>query len=297
MRVQCPECGVGGNIPSEKIPAEGRKIICPKCKHSFLARKEAPADASNSYQEGVKLLKAKQLDAAIEKLSAVIQKDPDYADAYRYLGLAYGQKQLWEQAIQVLQKAIAYKANDLLSLKNLGVAFLRQERFAEAEETLKQALRYAPQDQRVSAQLNMAVRGRQQAEQAAATAGQADDGLEGFSLDSFGSDAPASDSTSPADLPDNPVQAFLDRGAECIENAQYNKAIENFEEANRLAPESPDGNFGLGMVYEKKQEWSKAIAAYQKALDLNPQDTLAQENLRYLKKRKKKRFRFPWQKA
>jgi tetratricopeptide (TPR) repeat protein len=51
------------------------------------------------------------------------------------------------------------------------------------------------------------------------------------------------------------------------------------------------------MVYEKKQEWKKAIAAYQKALDLNPQDSLAQKSLRYLKKRKKKRFKLPWQKA
>ena len=306
MRVQCPECGVGGNIPSEKIPAEGRKIVCPKCKHSFVVKREEsseaapvkpPTNAASYYREGVKLLKSKQFDAAIEKLSAVLQEKPDYADAYRYLGLAYGQKKLWDEAIQVLQKAISYNTKDLLSLKNLGVAYLRQERFAEAEETLQQALQYAPQDKRVAAQLDMAVRGRKQAEQAEAAAVEQDDDLEGFSLDSFGADTTAPEAMGPTSIPENPVQAFLDKGAEFIENAQYNKAIESFEEATRLAPDSSAGHFGLGMVYEKKQEWKKAIAAYQKAFDLNPNDTLTKESLRYLKKRKKKRFRFPWQKT
>lgn len=304
MRVQCPECGAGGNISSEKIPAEGRKIVCPKCKHSFLVRKEAPeavpdhqtAEAADYYQEGVKLLKAKQLDAAIEKLSAVIQLDSEYADAYRYLGLAYGQKKLWDEAIQVLQKAISYKANDLLSLKNLGIAYLQQGRFAEAEQILRQAKQYAPQDRKLHSVLNMAVRGKKQAEERAAEE-QGEDDLEGFSLDAMGSDVQTPETVDPVNLPQNPVQAFLDKGAEFLENSQYKKATESFEEATRLAPDSSDGYFGLGMAYEKRQEWKKAIASYQKALDLNPQDTLTKENLRYLKKRKKKRFRFPWQKA
>ncbi len=304
MRIQCPECGVVGNIPSEKIPAKGRKIVCPKCKHAFFVTKEEPAaaqvnqtaDAPSYYREGVKLLKAKQLDAAIEKLSAVIQLDPDYGDAYRYLGLAYGQKKLWEEAIQVLQKAISYKANDLLALKNLGVAYLRHERFSEAEQILRQAVQYAPQDEKIQSFLKMAVHGRKQAEQAAAT-GQDNGGSEGIPLDAGSSDAHATETASPASLPQNPVYAFLDKGAEFLENAQYGKAAESFEEATRLAPDSSDGYFGLGMVYEKRQEWKKAIAAYQKALDLNPNDPLAKATLRYLKKRKKKKFRLPWQKA
>ncbi|PID56685.1 hypothetical protein CSB45_10685 [candidate division KSB3 bacterium] len=289
MRIQCPGCGIGGKIPAEKIPAEGRKIVCPKCKHPFFVRREKAAavaqqgaNLSAYYDEGVKLLKARQFDVAIEKLNAVIRENPDYAHAYRYLGLAYGQKQLWDEAIQTLQKAVTYQENDLLSLKNLGVAFLHKERFSEAEEVFKRVLRENPDDTRVTAQLEMALRKGQQA------------GAErenGRSPDlPTAADTIDSQRKSAEPLQENPVLAFLDQGADYLEAAQYGKALESFEEAVRLAPDSPDGHFGLGMTHEKKQEWKKAIAAYQKALELNPKDFLTQETLRYLKKRRKKRF-------
>jgi predicted Zn finger-like uncharacterized protein len=295
MRVQCPQCGVGGNIPDEKIPATGRKIVCPECKTSFFVQKEAAAavaenkrtgqDAVMYYKEGVQLLKGKQVDAAIEKFNAAIQVNPEYSDAFRHLGLAYGQKNLWEEAIQVLQKAIEYKPDDVLSLKNLGVAYLRQKRFSEAEQVVQQALQYGPDDEKAQSYLAMAVHGKQQEQQASDTAqkSQVSAGKQ--------EDITKVASSEPADMVTthrNPFQEFLDKGADFLDNAQYNKAIETFQEAIRLAPNSSDGYFGLGMVYEKRQEWAKAIDAYQKAVELNPNDSLAKVNLRFAKKQKKK---------
>lgn len=296
MRVQCPKCASGGNIPDEKIPASGRKIVCPKCKTSFFVAKETELEDAQTtgpnalafYQEGVRLLKGKQVDAAIEKFNAAIQKNPEYSDAYRYLGIAYGQKKLWEEASQVLQKAIMYKPDDLMSLKNLGIAYLRQNRFSDAEPVLHQALQYAPDDEKVKSFLKIVDRGKQQAQQTAETE-QASSPSEIASVEEkIPSNLPT--------MPHNPVQEFLDKGTEFLENAQYNKAIEAFEEAARLAPNSSDGYFGLGMVYEQRQEWAKAFTAYQKAVNLNPDDSLAKENLRFAKKQKKK-FRFPWKRS
>lgn len=307
MRVQCPQCGSGGNVPDEKIPAEGRKIVCPKCKTTFLAKKPATAatqqparnEINASYLEGVQLLKNKQVDAAIRMLTDVVRANPKHQEAYRYLGLAYGQKNLWDDAIDVLQKAVALKPDDLLSLKNLGIALLRQNRFEEAERVLEQALQYAPEDENAQSYLNMAVRGRQKAQPAEEddaehaladlTRDERDDEQELAALT-----APSSASSSKA--PYNPAQEYLNKGTEFLENGQLNKAAEMFEEAIRLAPESSDGHFGLGMVYEKRQEWKKAIGAYQKAVAINPNDSLAKETLKFLKKRRKK-FRWPWQKG
>ena len=307
MRVQCPKCGVGGNIPDEKIPSDGRNLVCPKCKKSFFVNKKLVAatsvpidfDVAVTYQEGVRLLKEKQIDAAIEKLGAVIQHEPEYGAAYRYIGLAYGQKNLWEEVITVLQKAVSLKPDDVLSLKNLGIAYLRQERYSEATSVLQQALQHAPDDEKAQSFLQMALQ-RQQQQQTQQAA--VDDEPEAFSPDNFLSES-ADASTSKksrtekitAEVPHNPIQEFLDKGTEFLDNGQHNKAIEMFEEAIRLVPESSDGYFGLGMVYEKLQERKKAIAAYQKAVNANPDDSLAKENLKYLKKQKKT-FTLPWKK-
>ncbi|GAK48953.1 TPR repeat/tetratricopeptide TPR_3 protein [Candidatus Moduliflexus flocculans] len=307
MRVQCPQCGSGGNVPDEKIPAEGRKIVCPKCKTTFLAKKSATAatqqpardEINASYLEGVQLLKNKQVDAAIRMLTDVVRANSKHQEAYRYLGLAYGQKNLWDDAIDVLQKAVTLKPDDLLSLKNLGIALLRQNRFEEAERVLEQALQYAPEDENAQSYLNMAVRGRQKAQPAEEddaehaladlTRDERDDEQELATLT-------ASSSASSSKTPYNPAQEYLNKGTEFLENGQLNKAAEMFEEAIRLAPESSDGHFGLGMVYEKRQEWKKAIDAYQKAVAINPNDLLAKETLKFLKKQRKK-FRWPWQKG
>ncbi len=35
MKITCPNCNIGGNIPEHEIPLEGRFLNCPRCKHGF----------------------------------------------------------------------------------------------------------------------------------------------------------------------------------------------------------------------------------------------------------------------
>lgn len=291
MRVQCPHCGARGKIPDEKIPRNGSKIVCPKCKTPFLVQKTEQQttvqDAALYYQEGIQLLRKKQVDAAIEQLNKALQINPQYNEAYRYLGLAYGQKNLWADASQVLQKAITYKPDDLIALKNLGVAYLRQKQYAEAEHVLQQALQYAPDDEKAQSYLAKAIQGKKK-EQTSNGVSQPPSGSNG--------EQPSSSTENKAAAQRNPVQDLLDKGVICLDNAQYNKAIEAFQEVTRLAPDNSDGYYGLGLVYEKRQDWAKAISAYQKAVELNPNDLPAKESLRFVKKQKKKfKFKF-WKK-
>jgi tetratricopeptide (TPR) repeat protein len=79
-----------------KIPEQGTRIVCPKCKTSFFVQKDAvqPTEGTSEkealeyYQAGIAFLKNKQVDAAIEQLRVAITMKPDYVEAYRYLGLA-----------------------------------------------------------------------------------------------------------------------------------------------------------------------------------------------------------------
>jgi predicted Zn finger-like uncharacterized protein len=293
MHIQCPSCGTGGNIPDNKIPPAGTKIVCPKCKSSFFVRKQETREnkeqnAVTYYKEGVKLLKGRHIDAAIEKFNMAIQANPQYGEAYRYLGVAYGQKNLWAEASQVLQKAITYKPDDVQSLKNLGVAYLKQKKFAEAEHVLQEALNYVPDDEKARSYLSMATQKKEQ-QQAPAVS------QEPPSQVGTGGDTPSDVIASPpqdkVSIHRDPIRELLDKGVDYLDNAQYNQAIEAFNEVIRLNPNNSDGYFGLGMVHEKRENWAQAIDAYQKALELNPNDSTAKENLKFIKKQQKK---FHW---
>ncbi len=281
MHVQCPNCGVGGNLPDNKIPPQGTKITCPKCKTAFVIKKppsqSGGTETDSHYQTGVMLLKQRQVDAAIEQFNLALQHNAQHADTYRYLGLAYGQKNLWAEAIHVLQKAVTFKSDDVQSLKNLGVAYLEQDRFPEAVQVLQQALTYAPDDNKAQSYYELAAKKLAEEQDQDHFSADAFDGLQDFPP----SDEVPTEPQSPAEgqhsappkgpQPD-PVHLLLDKGVECLDNAQYNGAVEAFNEAIRLAPSSANGYFGLGMVYEKRGDWGKALEAYERALDLNPDD-------------------------
>ena len=281
-------------MPDARIPAKGTNIVCPKCKASFFVQKDSAEPLQNApgqgaaeyYQAGIAFLKNKQVDAAIEQLRVAVEMKPDYAEAYRYLGLAYGQKNAWKEASQVLEKAIKFQPDDLLSLKNLGVAYLQQKRFTEAEQTLQQALQYAPNDEKVRSYLSMATRGKQQSQPVFSeeTPVKGTNGAKKNKKTSTPIDSGAQ--ASPTGQAD-PVRELLDKAVDFLENGQPNKAIEAFQEVIRIAPQSSDGYFGLGMVYENRKEWSKAADAYQKAISCNPDDVLTQENLKFVKKQQK----------
>lgn len=318
MRVQCPSCGSAGNLPDHKIPPQGVKITCPKCKTAFFVQKpEEPSAQEPSLfqmaqsqqtphareycQEGLKLFKQRQIDAAIEKFNLALQVDPQYADAYRYLGAAYGQKNLWAEACQVLEKALTYQPDDVQALKNIGVAYLKQNRYADAERAFQQALQHAPADEKITAFLaQIASKTGAQGQQPppASVSSKAKEPTLFEKTDDLVAPVPSIPTAPrPAAQRNDPRRELLDQGVEHLDNAQYNNAIEAFNEVIRLDPAKSDGYFGLGMVYEKRKEWEKASEAYAKAIEVNPDDHAAQEGLKFVKKQQKKfNWKF-WQKS
>jgi predicted Zn finger-like uncharacterized protein len=296
MHVQCPQCGAGGNIPDEKIPPTGTKIVCPKCKAVFAVQNQKPQEnkgqeASIHYQEGVKLFKEKQIDAAIDKFTAAIWANPQYAEAYKSLGLAYGQKKLWAEATQSFRQALTCQPDDLHSWRNLGVAYLQQKKFAEAIQVLEKVLQETPADEKAKSYLVMAVEGHQR-EQAALQPQKPAAAPEPPQQ----TIAPVQTTPPQEPIPPkrDPVQELLDKGAEHFNNARYNQAFEAFHEICRIDPQNPHGYFGLAMVYEKRKDIAKAIEAYEKVLQLNPNDKLAQDSLKFSKKKQGKKFHLPW---
>lgn len=57
-------------------------------------------------------------------------------------------------------------------------------------------------------------------------------------------------------------------GQACLELGQYNDAENQFNTVKRLAPDSPNGNFGLGLTYSRQGRFEDAIRQFKEAIGI-----------------------------
>ena len=76
------------------------------------------------------------------------------------------------------------------------------------------------------------------------------------------------------------AEAYLNRGNSYFQRARHDEALADYEQALALNVAKPWAAwYNIGLVHDAKKEPDKARAAYEKALDLNPDFTLAQRKL------------------
>lgn len=64
---------------------------------------------------------------------------------------------------------------------------------------------------------------------------------------------------------------------------KYDKAIENFEAAAKIDVKFSSAYNNIGTCYERMNNIPKAIESYKKALEIDPNNELAKQNLQKLK--------------
>jgi Flp pilus assembly protein TadD len=82
-----------------------------------------------------------------------------------------------------------------------------------------------------------------------------------------------------AALDSNNIDALIKLGQVQAAKGHVDQAIATYQQAIKDHPRLPQFCILLGGLYESRGDWSKAQAAYQKALDLKPNDPLASNNL------------------
>src|SRR5262249_55289851 len=74
----------------------------------------------------------------------------------------------------------------------------------------------------------------------------------------------------------------IDEGRTALEKGELEQAAAKFQHALKLQPDSAAAHHYLGMVLEKRGDIQGAVAAYQKASDLNPGDSSSRKALEQL---------------
>ncbi len=86
------------------------------------------------------------LDKAIETFQKAIELNPEYADLYNDLGVAFFRNNQQDYAIETLLKAIELKPKDATMLNNLGLALKKNGQIDEAIEVFQKAIKIKPDD-------------------------------------------------------------------------------------------------------------------------------------------------------
>jgi tetratricopeptide (TPR) repeat protein len=91
------------------------------------------------------LLRAGRCDEALGTIARVLDVDPHFALAHATLGWAYLLKEMPEQGVAALQKAVSLSPDSTLYLAQLGEAFAWVGRTEEAREVLRRLQELAAQ--------------------------------------------------------------------------------------------------------------------------------------------------------
>ena len=91
---------------------------------------------------GIYLQEKGQFKRSIDILQAVLEEDPDHAEALNYLGISYWRSGQYDQAIPTFEKLVALDTGYASAYNNLGSVYLSQKKYELAEEHFLKAVEY-----------------------------------------------------------------------------------------------------------------------------------------------------------
>jgi tetratricopeptide (TPR) repeat protein len=195
--------------------------------------KSEPAEADHRQNGDVDMAKEKYKDAVYE-YKKVLEADPNNADTYHNLGLAYDRLGKYQEALKCYEKALQIKPDVLLTIFNTGVVYDHMGKQREAIEYYEKALKIYPNY--TAAYNNLGVICTELGEYKKAV-GYYEKILR---------------------LEPNYINAYINLGRVYIELKQYEEAIKYLEKARDINPNYDKVYKNLGLIYDKLGQRQKA---------------------------------------
>ncbi len=212
------------------------------------ARKDFdPSDYILPQERALECQKAKDWHGMIEACNAWIYNEPDSADAWFKLGLAYGQLGSHREAIEAFREALRLKPDDAYVWNNLGVTYGNMGRHREAIESYREALRLKPDD--ADAWYNL--------------------GLAYGNMDRHREEIEAYREA--LRLKPDFAEAWYNLGVSYGQLRRYREEIDAYREALRLKPDYAKAWWNLGASYANSGNRSAALQAVKELRRYDPQ--------------------------
>lgn len=220
-------------------------------------------------KQGIDLFTQRKYDEAIAKLLEVVRRDAKSWTAYLYLARSYVAKSSWADAIASGRKALelAPERGDVIptlaeALLGAGSDALARRQFSEAVSHFGEYVKLKPTDFQGYLQLGRAYLG---------TNAYAD-ALRAFAQ---GLGQPA-DATGRKQL----LQGVADGGRQALMSGNPGAAVDLLQEYIRHDPDNVSAYLDLGKAYWARGNVVNALGAFQRVLELNPNDPEALQFIR-----------------
>ena len=220
-------------------------------------------------KQGIELFTAGRYDEAITKFLEVVRRDPTSWTAYLYMARSYVAKASWSDAIASGRKALelAPSSADVIpalaqALLGGGIDALTRGQFSNAASHLTEYITLRPTDANGYLQLGRAFLGTGAWSDALRTIVQ---GL-----------AQAPDTATRGQL----VRGLLDGGTQALTSGNARGAISLLQEYVRHDAGNVSAYVNLGKAYWQDGSLGNALSAFQRVLELNPNNAEALQFLR-----------------
>ena len=226
-------------------------------------------------------LQVERYEQALEQADQVLRQEPDHAGANLIAGIAYLRLDRPEEALAPLHRFVSWRKDGPMARTDtaleaayyfLGESYLSLGRPADAIQPLEAALLISPVDADALYQLGLAYHGAARPDLAVL---KYQDAVR-FVPDFTEAYQAMVDSYSALNQPDHVTYA---RGMVAFSQQDYKKAVTQLERATEALPGFAPAFLGLGLAYEYVGNLQSALAAIQRALELNPGDFAAQQAL------------------
>ncbi len=244
-----------------------------------LAQNGDDEKASNEFREAVRIrpdyadahanlgavLLLSDAEQAISELEKAISIDPTLIKAQFNLAEAYGNSPSHgtPKQIEQLRKIISIAPDFARAHLALGKAMLHEAKVNEAIVELRDATRLDPTSGEAHYQLGLAL----------ARSGQQQEGA---------AEVKKGRELSAADERNQNAELDISEGRATLQKGELQEAEAKFRHAIKLQPNSAVAQHFLGLVLEKEGDTTGAIAAYQRAVELNPGDLNSRQSVNRL---------------